>query len=134
MLSLSLSQPFEEIGGDPASGQGKHLVIDYRLDDKPFRLLLEEQYPVAFDITLPSPDAVAPGADTQASAIMAEAAKNPQVITLPMLQVRTLWQSWNRYGEYLPLCTSIIAIICAGAALLQIRQIKKQLRKASNAS
>ncbi len=83
-LSVSLSQPFEEIGGDPAFGRGKHLLVDYRLDGKPCRVLLEEEYPVAFTITLPSPDAAPPGADARAAALVAEAAAKAEVVPYPV--------------------------------------------------
>ncbi len=69
-LSLTIAQPFTEIGGDPTPGKVKHLIVDYRLNGRAFRLLLEEQYPVAFTIQLPSPDAQAPGADSKARAML----------------------------------------------------------------
>jgi hypothetical protein len=123
-LSVNVSQPFETIGGDPASGRVKNLLIDYHFNGKPFRLLLEEQYPIAFTITLPSSDALPPGADARASAIMAEVSAHPA------LDGRSLWQYGDHYREYLALCVSLIAIICSSAALVQMRQIKRQLRKA----
>jgi hypothetical protein len=83
-LSLTIAQPFEEIGGDPAWGQGKKLVIDYRFKGEPFRLLLEEQYPIAFEISLPSPEALRPGADARAAAIMAEAPTHPAPAPQPI--------------------------------------------------
>ena len=69
-LLVTISQPFTEIGGDPASGKVKNLIVDYRLNGRAFRLCLEEQYPVAFRIELPSPDAQAPGADSKARAML----------------------------------------------------------------
>ena len=72
-LSVTIAQPFTEIGGDPASGKGKYLIVDYRLNGRAFRLWLEEQYPVAFTIQLPSPDAKAPGADSRARAMLKNA-------------------------------------------------------------
>jgi len=122
-LSVNVSQPFEAIGGDPAFGQVKNLLIDYHFNGKPFRLLLEEQYPIAFTITLPSSDALPPGADPRASAIMAEVSAHPA------FDGRSLWQYGDHYRDYLALCISLIAIICSSAALVQIRQIKRQLRK-----
>ena len=71
-LSVEISQPFEEIGGDPAFGKVKQLLIDYRFGGKPFQLLLEEQFPTAFTITLPSTDAAPPGAGPRASEMMAK--------------------------------------------------------------
>jgi len=122
-LSLNVSQPFEEMGGDPAWGRVKNLLIDYHFNGKPFRLLLEEQYPVAFTITLPSSDAVPPGADPRASAIVTEVSPHPA------LDVRSQRQYWDHYRDYVALCISLIAIICGSAALVQIRQIKRQMRK-----
>ena len=58
-------------------GAGQKLVIDYRFKGEPFRLLLEEQYPIAFEIALPSAEALGPGADARAAAIMAEAPTHP---------------------------------------------------------
>jgi hypothetical protein len=69
-LSVTIAQPFTVIGGDPASGKVKSLIVDYRLNGRAFRLSLEEQYPVAFTIQLPSPDAKAPGADSKARAML----------------------------------------------------------------
>ncbi len=69
-LSLTIAQPFTEIGGDPSPGKGKHLIADYHLNDRAFRLLLEEEYPVAFTIQLPSADAQAPGADSKARTML----------------------------------------------------------------
>ena len=123
-LSVDIAQPFEEFGGDPAFGRVKNLIIDYRLNEKHSRLLLEEQYPVAFTIRLPSAEAVAPGADPRASAIMAE------ISPLPTLDVKPLWQNWDHYLTWLSFCASFIAIICTIASLVQLRRIKRQLRKA----
>jgi len=64
-LSVTIAQPFTEIGGDPASGKVKHLIVDYRRNGRAFRLWLVEKFPVAFTIQLPSPDAKAPGADSK---------------------------------------------------------------------
>jgi hypothetical protein len=64
-LSATIAQPFTEIGGDPASGKVKNLIVDYRRNGRAFRLWLVEKYPVAFTIQLPSPDAKAPGADSE---------------------------------------------------------------------
>ncbi len=69
-LSVTISQPFTDIGGDPAFGKPKHLIVDYHLNGRAFRLLLDEEYPVAFTIQLPSPDAQAPGADSNARAFL----------------------------------------------------------------
>jgi len=69
-LSVTIAQPFTEIGGDPASGKVKNLIVDYRLNGRAFRLWLEEQYPVAFTIQLPSPHAKAPGADSKVRAML----------------------------------------------------------------
>ncbi len=70
-LSVTIAQPFTEIDGDPAPGKGKNLIVDYRLNGRAFRLCLAEEYPVAFTIKLPSPDARAPGADSKARAMLA---------------------------------------------------------------
>ncbi|HWH70366.1 MAG TPA: hypothetical protein VNT26_13350, partial [Candidatus Sulfotelmatobacter sp.] len=69
-LSVTIAQPFTEIGGDPAPGKGKNLIVDYRLNGRAFRLWLVEKYPVAFTIRLPSPEAKAPGADSQVRALL----------------------------------------------------------------
>ena len=69
-LAVTIAQPFTEIGGDPASGKVKNLIVDYRLNGRAFRLWLEERYPVAFTIQLPSPNAKAPGADSKVRAML----------------------------------------------------------------
>src|SRR5512133_3294993 len=79
-LSVTIEQPFTEIGGDPAPGKGKYLIVDYRLKNRAFRLLLEEKYPVAFTIQLPSPDAQAPGADSKARAMLENAFASLHVV------------------------------------------------------
>lgn len=53
-LSLRVSQPFKEIGGDPAFGRRKKLIIHYRLDGVPRQLSQVEDYPVGFELELPS--------------------------------------------------------------------------------
>ena len=52
-LSLRLTQPFREIGGDPATGRRKKLVVNYRFGGNPRRLSQLEQYPIAFELELP---------------------------------------------------------------------------------
>lgn len=52
-LSVSISQPFREIGGDPIFGVRKRLIVDYKLEGKSRRLSLTEKYPVAFTIKIP---------------------------------------------------------------------------------
>jgi len=121
-LDVSLSQPFEQIGGDPAWGQVKHLLIDYHASGKPFRLLLKEEYPVAFAITLPSSEALPPGADPRASAILAE------ISGTPVLETKAPHQDPEHQMHYFAFYISILTLICACAALIQLRQIKKQLR------
>ena len=69
-LSVTIAQPFTGIGGDPAWGKVKNLIVDYRLNGRAFRLRLAEKYPVAFTIELPSPDAKAPGADSEVRAML----------------------------------------------------------------
>ena len=72
-LSTKISQPYREIGGDPASGQVKHLIIDYKLNGLSYQMDLIEKYPVAFTIELPSSEAVASGSDPQITALLGEA-------------------------------------------------------------
>lgn len=79
-LSVTIAQPFTEIGGDPSPGKGKHLIVDYRLNGRAFRLLLKEEYPVAFTIQLPSPDAQTPGADSNARAMLQNVFASLQVV------------------------------------------------------
>jgi hypothetical protein len=114
-LSAKISQPFREIGGDPAPGQGKNLIIDYRLNGVSFRLSLKEQYPVAFTIELPSSEAVAPGNDSHATALINDAKSHKRG-----------GYSWLSYLGY---SITLVSIICAVVALVQLRKIKKQLSK-----
>ena len=114
-LSVKISQPYREIGGDPASGQVKNLIIDYRFNGDSFRLSLKEQYPVGFTVELPSSDAVAPGNDPLATALMKDA------------------KSHQRGGHSLPnyLCYGItlVSITWANVTTIQLRKIKKQFSK-----
>lgn len=52
-LSVSISQPFREIGGDPIFGVRKRLIVNYKFEGKSRRLSLTEEYPVAFTIQIP---------------------------------------------------------------------------------
>jgi hypothetical protein len=114
-LSTKISQPYREIGGDPASGQVKHLIIDYRLSGASFRLALKEQYPVAFTVELPSSEAVAIGADPEATALMRDAKSH----------IRG-GHSWLGYLGY---SITIVSIIWAVVVTIQLWKIKKQLSK-----
>jgi hypothetical protein len=133
-LSVDISQPFAGIGGDPSPGNPKHLLIDYRFNGVPFRLLLEEQYPVAFQVSLPSAEAAPPGKDPKSSAIMEQIKAKPVPIS------GALWQRWiqhvGKYGDrclsWFTLVVSLIAVASAGAAMLQVRQIKRELRRIRN--
>ncbi len=114
-LSMKISQPYREIGGDPAPGQGKHLIIDYRLNGLSYQLALVEKYPVAFTIELPSSEAVAPGSDHQATALMEDAKSH----------IRG-GHSWFRYISY---GITLISIIWAITATIQLQKIKRQFSK-----
>jgi hypothetical protein len=113
-LSVEISQPFEEIGGDPAFGKVKQLLIDYRFRGKPFRLLLEEQFPTAFTITLPSADAVPPGADPRASEMMAKISAQPGLAAggYPAPLTKTLL-----LAMIVMLLTLACSVVAAGLAL-----------------
>jgi hypothetical protein len=116
-LSTKISQPYREIGGDPAPGQVKHLIIDYRLDGASYRLALTEKYPVAFTVEIPSSEATAPGGDPTAAALMSDAKSH----------IRG-GRSWAVYFGY---SITIVSIIWAIVATVQLRKVKKQLRTAS---
>lgn len=115
-LSMTISQPFQEIGGDPAWGQRKELIIDYRLHGATNRLSLAEQYPVAFTIELGSAEALA-------------RSRGPLVSrSMPRIKANL-----NRDGNLYLICfacgLSLLALVCASVALGQIRGIRKQLSK-----
>ena len=78
-LSTDLAQPFDKIGVDPAPNQVKYLIIDYRLNQVAYRLVLKEHGPIAFPIRLPSVDATAPGRDAAAMELM-KAPQAPGVV------------------------------------------------------
>jgi hypothetical protein len=59
-LNANISQPFNEFGGDPASGRGKTLVIEYRFRGQNKSLTLNEAYPVAFAVRLPEQGTIRP--------------------------------------------------------------------------
>lgn len=98
-LSMTIWQPFREIGGDPAPDRGKNLVIDYRLNGVPFELALNEQYPTAFTVELPSSAAVAPGHDPLAAALIKDARSH-----------QGGGHSWLNYFSY---GTTLISIVWA---------------------
>lgn len=112
-LSVAIAQPFEEIGGDPAFGQGKRLLIDYRLNGKEFRLLLEEQYPIAFSITLPSPDAVSPGAVPRGLEIIADVSAHPAVVVGPQSAPVTTTIALAAMILLLTLACSVLSLVLA---------------------
>ncbi|HUC84250.1 MAG TPA: hypothetical protein VL970_03580 [Candidatus Acidoferrales bacterium] len=114
-LSATLEQPFDRIGGDPAPGQVKKMIIDYRYAGKSWRLLLKEQYPVAFRIRLPSIDAAAPGSDPLASAVMADIAAHPAT---PMADYR------DHRPIFIAYCSALVAIIGASIAWIRWNESK----------
>jgi hypothetical protein len=112
-LSVEISQPCQKIGGDPAPGEGKNLIIDYRLNGNSFRLSLKEQYPVAFTIELPSSQAVAPGTDTAATAMMRDA--------------KSHLRGGRSLLSYLGWGITLLSIVWAVLATVQLQKLKKQL-------
>jgi hypothetical protein len=119
-LSVDIAQPFSSVGGDPAPGKVKNLIIDYRVNGQPHRLWLEEQYPVAFSVKLPSPDAEEPGANPEVTALLENISTSPSRHS----------QRLGRYGDllvYVAVCVSFASLACAGLALFQLRQIRKAL-------
>jgi hypothetical protein len=126
-------QPFTEIGGDPAPSKGKFLIIDYRSGGALSRLALKEQYPDAFTVVLPSSDAVAPGSDPEATAFMQDAQSH---IKWAASAVGTTWQDShttshmnirNEWWAYLGYSITIVSMMWAIAATIQLRRVKKQL-------
>ena len=113
-LSTTLSQPFEEIGGDPAPDQVKQLIIDYRLSGASYRLVLTEQYPVAFAVELPSSEAAAPGADPQVTALMEDATSH--------VRSGPSWFGYLGYG------LTIVSVVWAIIATIKLQKMKKHLR------
>ena len=120
VLSVSISQPFSSIGGDPAPGRGKNLIIDYHLNGQQHRLWLEETYPVAFQVKLPSADAEIPGANPQVTALMDNIASSASRQSAPIT-------SGGSPLIYVVACISAAALVCAGLALFQLAQIKRML-------
>ena len=114
-LSTKITQPYQEIGGDPAPGQVKNLVIDYRYGGRSFRLSLKEQYPVAFTVELPSSEAVAPGSDPLVTALVKDAKSHQRG-----------GHSWLTYLSY---SITLVSIIWAVVATIQLRKIKRQFSK-----
>lgn len=124
VLSVSITQPFSSIGGDPAPGKGKNLIIDYKLNGQQRRLWLEEQYPIAFQVNLPSQDAEPPGANPQVAALLENAASSANL----RAQVITGHGSALIYAVAV---ISVAALACAGLALFQLRQIRRALKPPS---
>jgi hypothetical protein len=125
-LSVDISQPFEEIGGDPAPSQAKKLLIDYHLKGEAYRLSLTEEYPVAFAIRLPSSEAVAPGTTPLPKATMA--APPVSVGEAPSRKTD------DRALIFLAFGLSIFSTLCAVVALTRIRQLRRELSKKPNAT
>ena len=135
-LSVNISQPFQEIGGDPAPGQPKKLMIDYRFNNASYRLSLEEQYPVAFTVTLPSADAVAPGSDPlPAGETVAPGdgpgsrAPVPDIPANVATYVTSLTPGWSQGLSYFACVISLVALVGAVVALAQVRRIKREFNK-----
>jgi hypothetical protein len=133
-LSANISQPFQEIGGDPAPGQGKKLIIDYRLNGVSYRLSLEEQYPDAFTITLPSAEAVPPGSDPLPAAETVASRAGPRssmadVTANESKYITSVGPGWSLCLSLLACGVSLVSLVLAAIALAQVRRIKKQLNK-----
>lgn len=114
-LKVRITQPFSQIGGDPSPGQVKSLLIDYRLNGQPYRLSLNEEFPVAFSVVLPASDARAPGTEPQATALMQDIAtwssQRSQLLRQPGLLV-----------GYASLLISFAALILSILALTKARR------------
>jgi hypothetical protein len=124
-LSVSIAQPFSSIGGDPAPGRVKNLIVDYHLNGQQRRLWLEEKYPVAFEVKLPSPDAETPGANPQVTALMDNIASSASRQSQPM-------SSHGSLLIYATACLSVAALVCAGLALFQLAEIRRALNQSRN--
>lgn len=115
-VSFQIAQPFTEIGGDPSPGRVKNLIVDYHLNGRPYRLWLEEQFPVAFNIKLPSPDAEMPGANPQAAAMVdnmaARSTSRPGLQSGKILALATL-------------CIALSALVFSVVALAQVRKLRR---------
>lgn len=118
-LSVRISQPFKEFGGDPAPGEVKTLLIDYHLNGRPYRLCLKEQFPVAFRISLPSSEALVPGQNPLAGSLMENAASSATRRAPSQLPGTAL--------IYASICISTAALFFSAVALKQARQTKKTL-------
>jgi hypothetical protein len=119
VVSVTIAQPFTSIGGDPAPGKVKNLIVDYNLNGKPYRLCLKEQYPVAFTVNIPSTEAEGPGANPLATDMM------ENISSSSTSHVWTLRQH-EKLILYAAACMSLAALVCAGFALFQVRQIRKE--------
>jgi hypothetical protein len=134
-LAVDISQPFQEIGGDPAPSDGKKLLIDYRLNGASYRLSLEEAYPVAFRITLPSAEAVPPGNDPLPSAESVAPRAGPRgspsmaAITANLASyVTSVSPGWSLCLSFFACGVSLVSLVAVAVALAQVRGIKKQLK------
>jgi hypothetical protein len=114
-VSATLEQPFDLIGGDPAPGRGKTLLIDYHYNGKPWRLLLKEEYPTAFRIELPSAAAVAPGRDPLATALMADIVAHPARPMADFMYHRPIFIAYS---------IAFLAVLCAGIGWFKCSQTK----------
>ena len=114
-LSTKISQPFREIGGDPAPSQVKHLIIDYRLNGLSYQMALIEKNSVAFSVELPSSEAIAPGSDPLVAALMEDAKSH--------IRGGHSWVGYLGYG------ITLVAIIWAVVTTIQLRKVKRQFSK-----
>jgi hypothetical protein len=78
-------------------------------------LSLKEQYPVAFTVELPSSEAVAPGSDPLVTALIKDAKSHHRG-----------GLSWLTYLKY---SVTLVAIVWAVVATIQLQKIKRQLSK-----
>jgi hypothetical protein len=111
-LSVNITQPFQEFRGDPAPNQVKNLIIDYKLNGVSYELALHEEFPVAFAVDLPSPDAVI-GHTPRIEAMMKDAKSH--------LRGGFSWR------PYLVPGVMLILFAWAMAATTQVWRLKKQL-------
>ncbi len=134
-LSVSIRQPFQEIGGDPAPGKPKKLVIDYQFRGVAYRLSLEEEFPVAFTIELPPDDPVLRGnSPLPAVGVVAPGAgprRLPPITGIPENVTNptpSAWSTWSVSMSFIACLLSLLSVAGAAVALAQVRRIKKQLK------
>ncbi len=125
-LSVDIAQPFTQVGGDPAPGKVKNLIVDYRLNGRAYRLCLKEQFPTAFEVSIPSPEAETPGANPDVTLLMDNISSFLNHAGPSRLLVQPA-----RDNTFLVSTAIAISLTALGVSIFALAQVRR-IRKLSN--